>query len=89
MKICKRCIVTGRVQGVAYRAATQHQARALNITGYAKNLPDGSVEVLACGAERDINSLCDWLWEGPRLAQVSEVQCGSVTEQTLSGFVTL
>jgi len=89
MKICKRCIVTGRVQGVAYRAATQHQARALNITGYAKNLPDGSVEVLACGAEHDINELCDWLWEGPRLAQVSDVQCGSVTEQNLSGFVTL
>jgi len=89
MKICKRCIVTGRVQGVAYRAATQHQARALNITGYAKNLPDGSVEVLACGVERDINSLCDWLWEGPRLAQVSDVQCGSVTEQNPSGFVAL
>ena len=61
------------MQGVAYRAATQHQARVLNITGYAKNLPDGNVEVLACGAERDINELCDWLWEGPRLAHVSEV----------------
>lgn len=89
MNICKRCIVTGRVQGVAYRAATQHQAHALNVTGYAKNLPNGSVEVFACGAERDVNALCDWLWEGPRMAQVSDVQCSSVTDQDVLGFVTL
>lgn len=89
MKICKRCIVTGRVQGVAYRAATQHQARALNLTGYAKNLPDGSVEILACGAERDINELCAWLWEGPRMAQVSGVQCSDVKNQDLRGFFVL
>ena len=89
MKICKRCIVSGRVQGVSYRAATQQQAQALNLTGYAKNLPDGSVEVLACGAERDINELCAWLWEGPRMSQVSEVQCSDVMDQNLRGFVVL
>ncbi len=89
MNICKRCIVTGCVQGVAYRAATQHQAHALNLTGYVKNLPDGSVEVRACGAERDINSLCAWLWEGPRLAQVSDVQCSSVVDQEARGFLIL
>lgn len=89
MNICKRCIVTGRVQGVAYRAATQHQAHALNVTGYAKNLPDGSVEVLACGAERDVNTLCDWLWEGPRVAQVRDVQCSRVTDRELREFATL
>ena len=81
MKICKLCIVSGHVQGVAYRATTQRQAQALNVTGYAKNLPDGSVEVLACGAELDVKALCDWLWEGPRLAQVSDV-----ASQELSGF---
>lgn len=89
MKICKLCIVTGRVQGVAYRAATQHRAHALNLTGYAKNLPDGSVEVLACGAERDINALCDWLWEGPRLALVSDVRCRNVVHHGLMEFVVL
>ena len=87
MTQCKRCIVSGRVQGVAYRATTQRQAQTLNVTGYAKNLPDGNVEVLACGAERDVNELCDWLWEGPRMAQVSDVQCSSVMDQELSGFV--
>lgn len=89
MNICKRCIVTGRVQGVAYRATTQHRAQALNITGYAKNLPDGSVEVLACGAERDVNALCDWLLEGPRLAQVRDVQCSNAADQESRGFLTL
>ena len=87
-KICKRCIVTGRVQGVGYRAATQHQAHALNIAGYVKNLSDGSVEVVACGAEHDINEFCAWLWQGPRLAQVDDVQCDSVTEQGWRGFNT-
>ncbi len=87
MKICKLCIVSGQVQGVAYRATTQRQAQALNVTGYAKNLPDGSVEVLACGAELDVKMLCDWLWQGPRLAQVSEVKCSDVASQELSGFL--
>lgn len=86
MKLCKRCIVIGRVQGVAYRASTQQRAQKLNLTGYARNLPDGSVEVFACGAELDVNSLCDWLWEGPRLAQVDDVQCSSVADQELEGF---
>ncbi|MBI3774513.1 MAG: acylphosphatase [Gammaproteobacteria bacterium] len=89
MKICKLCIVTGRVQGVGYRAATQRRAQALNLAGHAKNLPDGSVEVLVYGAERDINEFCDWLWEGPRLAQVNDVQCSNVTKQDLRGFAVL
>lgn len=89
MNNCKRCIVTGRVQGVAYRAATQRQAHTLNVSGYAKNLPDGSVEILACGAERDVNELCDWLWEGPRMAQVRDVQCSNAADQESRGFLAL
>ena len=87
MKTCKLCIVSGRIQGVAYRATVQRQAQALQVTGYAKNLPDGNVEVLACGAEFDVNALCDWLWEGPRLARVSDVKCSEVEKQEVSGFL--
>jgi acylphosphatase len=47
--ICLSCLVSGRVQGVWYRDSTQRQAQALGISGYARNLPDGRVEVLACG----------------------------------------
>lgn len=89
MIICRRCVVTGLVQGVAYRAHTQHRARELHINGYAKNLADGSVEVLACGAKPDVAALCDWLWEGPRAARVEAVQCVDAPATQTIGFVTL
>jgi len=73
--ICRRCIVSGRVQGVFFRASTQAQALALGVRGHARNLPDGRVEVLACGAEADVQSLCTWLHSGPSQAGVTAVQC--------------
>ena len=86
--ICRRCRVTGRVQGVFFRASTQQQARALGITGWARNLPDGSVEVLACGAPKAVDALAHWLWEGPRLADVTGVECTDEPVQALSDFTT-
>ena len=69
-----RFLVSGRVQGVWFRAATRERALALQLQGLARNLPDGSVEVLAVGAEERIDALERWLWEGPPLAKVSAVQ---------------
>jgi acylphosphatase len=74
MLICKRCFVSGRVQGVFYRASTAERARALSVTGYAKNLSDGRVEVLACGEEAAVKELCEWLRQGPPAAQVESVE---------------
>ena len=74
MKICKRCFVSGKVQGVFYRASTAEEARRLGVTGYAKNLPDGRVEVLACGDEAAVQQLVEWLKQGPPLAKVSGVE---------------
>ena len=74
MKICIRCYVSGRVQGVWYRAATREQALALGVAGYARNLRDGRVEVLACGEEQAVNTLREWLWQGPPHAKVSDVR---------------
>ncbi len=68
--------VSGRVQGVFYRASTREQALALGLTGYARNLPDGAVEVLACGDAGAIEALERWLWEGPAAARVAEVARG-------------
>lgn len=65
--------VKGRVQGVWFRDSTRREALQLGITGYAKNLPNGDVEVLAVGAEIALNSLCQWLHEGPPMAKVSSV----------------
>ena len=69
-----RFLVSGKVQGVWFRAATRERALALQLAGVAKNLPDGSVEVLATGDEAALDALEKWLWQGPPLAKVSEVQ---------------
>ena len=76
MRICKRCLVSGRVQGVFYRAGTAERAGELGVTGYARNLPDGRVEVLVCGEESAVKELCEWLWQGPPAAKVERVEIG-------------
>lgn len=88
MKIAKRCRIRGRVQGVFYRASTQAKALSHNITGWARNRPDGSVEVLACGEQCDVEALQKWLWQGPVAAKVTAVECQAEAFQLLSGFET-
>lgn len=69
-----RVWVHGHVQGVGFRYSTQSVARQHNLTGYAKNLEDGSVEVLACGEEAGVEALLTWLKAGgPRSARVEKV----------------
>lgn len=70
---CVRAYVTGKVQGVWYRRATQEQALKRGITGYARNLPDGRVEVLMCGQSSAIAELSEWLWQGSEGARVTHV----------------
>jgi acylphosphatase len=86
MKTCVRCFVSGDVQGVSYRAATRHKARALGVTGYARNLHDGRVEVLACGEEEAVQALQEWLWQGPPWASVTDVVWETVAFQDQGGF---
>jgi acylphosphatase len=71
--VARRCLVSGRVQGVFYRASAQQRARAAGIAGYARNLADGRVEVLAFGDERRVREFIDWLWIGPSAAKVKDV----------------
>lgn len=68
-----RFIVSGKVQGVWYRASTQTEAARLNVHGHAINLPDGRVEVLAAADAAALDSLQEWLQQGPPLARVDEV----------------
>ncbi len=86
--VCIRCLVSGRVQGVFFRASTREQALGLGLTGEARNLPDGRVEVLACGDPRALERLRDWLRQGPPQAVVSNLVCEVVPYQALSGFGT-
>lgn len=69
-----RFIVAGRVQGVGFRAATRRQAMALGLEGLARNLPDGCVEVIACGDEAALDRLESWLRHGPPLSRVDTVR---------------
>jgi len=83
--IARRCLVSGRVQGVFYRASTRARAHELGVTGHARNLPDGRVEVLACGPPSSVERLCDWLREGPPAADVSAVEVEVVSPGALPG----
>jgi acylphosphatase len=83
---CRKCLIAGRVQGVFYRAAAQRKARELGVTGYARNLPDGRVEVLACGKPQAVDALCAWLWQGPPKAEVKDVVCTPVEMGTPADF---
>jgi acylphosphatase len=76
--IARRCHVAGRVQGVFYRASTREHARELGVTGYARNMPDGRVEVLAWGRPDAVEALCRWLWQGSPSSQVTAVDVSAV-----------
>ena len=87
-RIAARFRVTGRVQGVGFRASTARRARALGLEGYACNRSDGSVEVLVAGAPEAMDRLGAWLARGPPSAQVMQVeQSAADAEQVPSGFV--
>ena len=66
--------VTGRVQGVFFRQSTMDQARALGLSGWVANRPDGSVRVCAEGEVAPLKRLLEWLHEGPPAAHVEQVQ---------------
>ncbi|HEY8417821.1 MAG TPA: acylphosphatase [Limnochordales bacterium] len=66
--------VRGRVQGVGFRAFVQRHGRALGLAGWVRNLPDGSVEVVAQGAPETLALLREYLQEGPRRAVVRQVE---------------
>jgi acylphosphatase len=83
-----RFLVSGRVQGVFFRAATRERALALGISGHARNLPDGRVEVLASGSPEALSALADWLEVGPPAARVERVEREEIVSGELAGFAT-
>ena len=81
--VARRCFVAGRVQGVWYRASTRDAARSFGVTGHAKNLSDGRVEVLACGEPAAVDRLCAWLWQGSPASRVDSVEIETVSRDEL------
>lgn len=86
MTVCVQCLVSGLVQGVYFRGSARRKANELSVTGWARNLPDGRVEVLACGEAQAVAAFREWLWEGPPAARVADVACHPAEPQALAGF---
>ncbi|QRN03055.1 acylphosphatase [Legionella sp. MW5194] len=83
---CMRCFVAGKVQGVWYRASAKEEAFRLGITGWARNLKDGRVEIFACGEVDKLNLFYAWIKKGPRLARVEEHSREDLPWQDYQGF---
>jgi acylphosphatase len=83
-----RFLVSGRVQGVFFRASTRNEAQRLGLAGSASNLADGRVEVLASGADDALSALERWLWQGPPSARVEDVKRESAADRDFDGFHT-
>ena len=85
-KAARHEIITGSVQGVFFRATTREQALKLGLQGYAKNLADGSVDVLAVGDAGAIDALEAWLRIGPPMARVDSVSRAAADDGVGEGF---
>ena len=73
--------ISGKVQGVYFRASSQQMAIEYSLSGYARNLADGDVEVLMSGDARNVDKMLEWLNHGPPTATVTEVQSKEVPWQ--------
>ena len=83
---CCRAYVSDRVQGVGFRMATRAEARRLDLRGYAANLADGRVEVVACGSPEAVSGMLSWLEEGPPPARVDDVSESTPGTEELSSL---
>lgn len=86
MKVSYISHIAGKVQGVYFRASCQQVAIDWNLSGYARNLADGGVEVLVCGEQADVDKMLAWLKDGPPEAEVDKVQQKQVNWQEHSFF---
>jgi acylphosphatase len=81
-----RVKVSGRVQGVFFRAETRDRARSLGLSGWVRNAPDGSVEAAFEGPEERVQSMLEWCRRGPALAAVTDVSVDREEPRGEPGF---
>ncbi len=81
MNVSYMALVSGKVQGVYFRASSQQVAIDNGLSGYARNLTDGDVEVLMCGKEQNIDKMLAWLAHGPAEAEVANIESKKVPWQ--------
>ncbi len=73
MDIRLRLLIHGRVQGIGFRFSTVRQAQKLDLTGWVRNNPDGTVEIVTEGEKENLQKLLAWCQRGPLLAQVDKI----------------
>lgn len=81
-----RITVTGRVQGVFFRKFTKEKADELGLTGEVRNMPNGSVIILATGTDQRLNQLLAWCYHGPVRAEVEGVNVESISVTAFPDF---
>jgi acylphosphatase len=82
-----RAVVSGRVQGVAYRASFRREAMALELAGWVRNRSDGTVEFLVQGRSDRVRKILEWARNGPSLARVTDLSASDVAyDSQLSSF---
>lgn len=90
MKTRVHVIISGKVQGVCYRASTKQKADELGVTGWVKNTSDGNVEALFEAEKTVIDEMIAWCWIGPPLARVFDVKMLPFhSDEKCTGFVVL
>jgi acylphosphatase len=85
-RVRRRVTVSGRVQGVAFRASTRAEARRRGVDGWVQNRADGSVEAVFEGAAAEVDALVSWCRAGPRFARVEGVVVEEEAPEGLAGF---
>ena len=86
---CVRVSITGRVQGVGFRAWMVRQASARNLSGWVRNLPDGAVEAVICGPPDAVDEMIEACKEGPNWANVAAVEVSDETQGVRGAFTIL
>ena len=84
--IRRRCVVSGRVQGVFFRDSTRRQAEKSGVAGWVRNREDGTVEAVLEGDDDAVERIVDWVREGPGHADVERVEVAEEEPEGLSGF---
>ena len=86
MSLRRRVVVSGRVQGVGFRAAVSRHARTRGVAGWVRNRPDGAVEAVFEGDDEAVESLVDWCGRGPAGAEVDSLEVSREAPRGEAGF---
>jgi len=90
MKTKVHVLISGRVQGVWYRASTKNKADELGLVGWVRNTEEGNVEAVFEGEKGQIDEMIAWCWIGPPMAKVTDIKMLPIhSDETYSGFVVL